>query len=73
MYFGYHQVTDEQRHKAHKLDIEASLSVRVGLFSLKGSAKYLNDKKSSKHEVVVTVTCAVRTQTRRIPQEVRYK
>ena len=64
------QVTDEERRKAHKLDVEASLSATIGLFKLEGSAKYLNDKKTSKHEAVVTVTAFVRTRTRRIPQEV---
>ena len=64
------QITDEERRKAHKLDVEASLSASIGLFKLEGSAKYLNDKKSSQHEAVVTVKASVRTRSRRIPQEV---
>ena len=55
------------------MDIEAGLAANVSLVTLKGSAKFLSEKKTSKHEAHVTVTASVRTQTRYIPQEVLAK
>jgi len=43
--------------------------ISVGLFKPEGSAKYLNKKKESKHEIVVTATCTVRNRTPSIPQD----
>ncbi|KAI0420229.1 hypothetical protein F5X98DRAFT_361964 [Xylaria grammica] len=51
------------------LNIEGSLGLDLGLFSAMGSAKYLNDNKSTTHEARVDVACTIVRRTRRIPQE----
>lgn len=59
----------QEARKNSSLDIEASLGLDLKLFSASGSAKYLNDTKSSTHEARVDVACTVVRRTRRIPQE----
>ncbi|KAF5591195.1 neoverrucotoxin subunit beta [Fusarium pseudoanthophilum] len=66
-YFTYS--LDEAR-KENLLDIEGSLSLDLKMFSASGSAKYLNEKKSSQHEARVNVSCTVERRTRYIPMEV---
>lgn len=66
-YFTYS--LDEARKK-NLLDIEGSLSLDLKAFSASGSAKYLNDKKSSQYEARVNVSCTVERRTRTIPMEV---
>ncbi|KAK6523032.1 hypothetical protein TWF281_002454 [Arthrobotrys megalospora] len=60
----------EEARKNSALDVEGSLSLDLKLFSATGSAKYLNDSKSSMHEARVNVSCTIVRRTRRIPQEV---
>ncbi|KAI1392852.1 uncharacterized protein F4822DRAFT_392399 [Hypoxylon trugodes] len=60
----------EEARRNSSLDIEASLGLDLKLLHATGSAKYLNDKKSSAHEARVDVSCTVVRRTRRIPQEV---
>ncbi|RYO92050.1 hypothetical protein DL763_004806 [Monosporascus cannonballus] len=52
------------------LNVKGSLSLDLKLFSATGSAKYLNDKKSSTHEARIDVSCTIVRRTRRIPQGV---
>ncbi|KAG9496544.1 hypothetical protein J7337_011320 [Fusarium musae] len=66
-YFTYS--LDEAR-KENLLDIEGSLSLDLKMFSASGSAKYLNEKKSSQYEARVNVSCTVERRTRTIPMEV---
>ncbi|KAG9333609.1 hypothetical protein JZ751_010825 [Albula glossodonta] len=56
--------SDSTEAKAHALNVEASLEASFlgGLVSVKGSAKFLNDKKTSKHQTRVTLQ--YRTTTR---------
>ncbi|KAL2148627.1 hypothetical protein VTH82DRAFT_2181 [Thermothelomyces myriococcoides] len=67
--YEYSFSIDEAREKS-SLDVEGSLSLDLKILSVTGSAKYLNDKKSSTHEARLYVTCTVARRTRRIPQEV---
>ena len=60
---------DEARNHV-ALDIESSLSLDLGLIKATGSAKYLNNKKSSTFEARVDVSCTIVRRTRRIPQEI---
>jgi hypothetical protein len=43
------------------------------MLSAEGSAKYPNEKKSSKHEARLNVSCVIERRTRRIPMEVLSK
>nr|XP_029501002.1 uncharacterized protein LOC115116650 [Oncorhynchus nerka] len=56
--------TDSTEHKSEALNVSASLeaSFLCGLVSVKGSAEYLHDKKTSKHQSRVTLQ--YRTTTR---------
>lgn len=54
----------------NSLNIEGSLALDLKAFSAEGSAKYLNEKKSSKHEARLNVSCNIERRTRRIPMEV---
>ncbi|KAK1775417.1 hypothetical protein QBC45DRAFT_335358 [Copromyces sp. CBS 386.78] len=63
---------DEARSD-NSLNIEGSLALDLKAFSAEGSAKYLNEKKSSKHEARLNVTCTIERRTRRIPMEVLSK
>jgi hypothetical protein len=60
---------DEARSD-NSLNIEGSLALDLKAFSAEGSAKYLNEKKSSKHEARLNVSCIIERRTRRIPMEV---
>ena len=60
---------DEARND-NSLSIEASLALDLKMFSAEGSAKYLNEKKSSQHEARLNVSCVIERRTRRIPMEV---
>ncbi|KAG4218218.1 hypothetical protein PC116_g33302, partial [Phytophthora cactorum] len=51
------------------LDVEGSLSLDLKLFSATGSAKYLNNNKSTTYEARADVACTLVRHTRRIPQE----
>ncbi|RYP73509.1 hypothetical protein DL770_007759 [Monosporascus sp. CRB-9-2] len=60
----------EEARSNSSLDVEGSLSLDLKLLSATGSAKYLNDKKSSAYEARIDVSCTIVRRTRRIPQEV---
>ena len=60
---------DEARND-NSLDVEGSLALDLKMFSAEGSAKYLNEKKSSNHEARLNVSCTIERRTRRIPMEV---
>ena len=60
---------DEARND-NSLNIEGSLALDLKMFSAEGSAKYLNEKKTSKHEARLNVSCIIERRTRRIPMEV---
>jgi len=67
--FNFSYSLEEARSNS-SLNIEGSLSLDLKMFSATGSAKYLNDKKSSAHEARIDVSCTVVKRTRRIPQEI---
>lgn len=54
----------------NSLNIEGSLALDLKAFSAEGSAKYLSEKKTSKHEARLNVSCNIERRTRRIPMEV---
>jgi GTP-binding protein EngB required for normal cell division len=67
--FTYSYSLEEARsHMA--LNVESSLSRELGIIKATGSARYLNDKKSSTFEARVDVSCTIVRRTRRIPQEI---
>ncbi|KAI2624052.1 hypothetical protein GGS21DRAFT_325573 [Xylaria nigripes] len=66
----YYSYSLEEARKNNYLDVEGSLGLDLKLFSATGSARYLNDKKSSAHEARVDMSCTIVRRTRRIPQEV---
>ncbi|ORY01737.1 hypothetical protein BCR34DRAFT_605816 [Clohesyomyces aquaticus] len=67
--FAYsYSLSDARNHVA--LDAEGSLNLSLGIANATGSARYLNDKKSSLFEARVDITCTVIRRTRRIPQEI---
>ncbi|KAK6361036.1 hypothetical protein TWF730_007151 [Orbilia blumenaviensis] len=59
----------EESRKKSSLNVEGSLSLDLKILSATGSAKYLNDTKSSAYEARVDVSCNMVRRTRRIPQE----
>ncbi|KAK3491084.1 uncharacterized protein B0T23DRAFT_176302 [Neurospora hispaniola] len=63
---------DEARND-NSLSIEGSLALDLKAFSAEGSAKYLSEKKSSKHGARLNVSCTIERRTRRIPMEVLSK
>ncbi|KAK3493368.1 hypothetical protein B0T13DRAFT_50003 [Neurospora crassa] len=67
--YRYTYSLDEARSD-NSLNIEGSLALDLKAFSAEGSAKYLNEKKSSKHEARLNVSCIIERRTRRIPMEV---
>ncbi|KAK0512138.1 hypothetical protein JMJ35_005266 [Cladonia borealis] len=67
--FTYSYSLDEARNHV-TLDVESSLSLDLGLIKATGSARYLNNKKSSTFEARVDVSCTIVRRTRRIPQEI---
>ncbi|KAK6512522.1 hypothetical protein TWF481_001406 [Arthrobotrys musiformis] len=60
----------EDARKGSSLDLEGSLNLDLKILTATGSAKYLNDMKSSTHEARADVSCTIARRTRRIPQEV---
>ncbi|KAK2741696.1 neoverrucotoxin subunit beta-like protein [Colletotrichum kahawae] len=60
----------EQARESVYLDTEGSLNLDLKLCSAIGSAKFLNDRKSTTHEARLDASCTVVRRTRRIPQEV---
>ena len=67
--FTYSTSLDEARNQA-ALDVEGALGLDIGLFQAVGSARYLNDNKTSTFEARVDVSCTIVRRTRRIPQEI---
>ncbi len=59
--FSYTKSLEESRKK-FGLSLEASLSLDLGIVSVSGSAKYLNEKKSSLFEARLDVSCTVARQ-----------
>lgn len=70
--YRYTYSLDEARND-NSLNVEVSLALDLKVFSAEGSAKYLNDKKSSKHEARLNVSCVIQRRIRRIPMEVLSK
>ncbi|KAI4238684.1 MAG: hypothetical protein LQ349_000927 [Xanthoria aureola] len=70
--YRYTYSLDEARNDS-SLNVEVSLALDLKVFSAEGSAKYLNEKKSSKHEARLNVSCLIECRTRRIPMEVLSK
>ncbi|KAG8670725.1 hypothetical protein FPOAC1_003960 [Fusarium poae] len=66
--YSYTETLDEAR-KSIGLNIEGAIALDLGIIKAVGSAKYLNDTKSTSHEARVDVSCTVIRRTRRIPQE----
>ncbi|KAF3809460.1 hypothetical protein GCG54_00012741 [Colletotrichum gloeosporioides] len=60
----------EEARNNISLDTEGSLNLDLKLCSAVGSAKFLNDRKSTAHEARLDASCTVMRHTRRIPQEV---
>ncbi|KAI2471704.1 hypothetical protein F4781DRAFT_386374 [Annulohypoxylon bovei var. microspora] len=67
--FTYSTSLDQARSHV-SLDAESSLNLDLGMINATGSAKYLNNKKSSRFEARVDCSCTVVRRTRRIPQEI---
>ncbi len=67
--FTYSTSLEEARNQA-ALDVEGALGLDLGMFKAAGSAKYLNDNKTSAFEARVDVSCTIVRRTRRIPQEI---
>ncbi|XDG05408.1 hypothetical protein ABKA04_005023 [Annulohypoxylon sp. FPYF3050] len=59
----------QQARENNSLDIESSLGLDLKLLRATGSAKYLDDYKSTMYEARVDVACTIVRRTRRIPQE----
>ena len=60
---------DDERNKNAGFDVEESVSLKLALFSVTGSAKYLNETKSHAYEARVGATCRVKTRQRWMPME----
>ena len=60
---------DDKRNENAGLDVEGSVSLKLALFSVTGSAKYLNETKSHAYEARVGATCRVKTRERWMPME----
>lgn len=65
----FFDVSEQERHTNFGLDVEASLSLSLGIVTVEGSAKYLKEKQENTHEVIMSATCKVNTRVRRIRQE----
>ncbi|KAF3062915.1 hypothetical protein CFAM422_010440 [Trichoderma lentiforme] len=59
----------EESRKNASLDAEGSLALDLKLVQATGSAKYLNNERSSTYEARVDVSCSIVRYTRYIPQE----
>ena len=60
---------DDKRNENAGLDVEGSVSLKLALFEVTGSAKYLNETKSHAYEARVGATCRVKTRERWMPME----
>ncbi|KAH7161115.1 hypothetical protein EDB81DRAFT_943841 [Dactylonectria macrodidyma] len=60
----------EEARKHVSLDVEGALSLDLGIIKATGSAKYLDEKKSSTFEARANVSSTIVRRTRRIPQEI---
>ena len=67
--FTYSTSLDEARNQA-ALDVEGALGLDLSMFKAAGSARYLDNNKTSTFEAHVDVSCTIFRRTRRIPQEV---
>ncbi|KAH7303384.1 hypothetical protein B0I35DRAFT_365004 [Stachybotrys elegans] len=65
--YTYTETIDEAR-RSIGLNMEGAIALDLGMIKAVGSAKYLNDTKSTSHEARVDVSCTVIRRTRRIPQ-----
>lgn len=64
-----HAVGVEEVFKKKGLDIEGSVSVSFGLFSVSGSASVLQQSKSNLHEASVTIVCKYQNRVRILSME----
>eukprot|EP00118_Oscarella_pearsei_P014135 m.119254 g.119254 ORF g.119254 m.119254 type:complete len:1286 (+) comp37681_c0_seq2:88-3945(+) len=61
--------SNSERDESAGLNVEGSVSVKLELFKVSGSAKYLNETKTHAYEARVGATCWVKTRERTMPME----